>query len=450
MLHNLRRGSRKIAVAAALLLLAAGLNGGLAGAGPAPARQPERLVKDLGYNCAFPEPVGSRPLTMSISTRPLPESVAVGDPVPLEPFEAALTLQEETWRALAPLGEPTAIGGTVVVTLTVTEGATATPVQVELTLPDTPLPEAGPVTLADSAPVPPVATTTAGVALAIYAEAPLPTLTPKLADGTPSTDAPLRPTCSPEPGQEPLLGEILVVPPGSAEAPDGEGPADPGDHGDPAGPEARRQAQAAEAGLPGIAGGVDEPAPAVLIAPQFILGESTIAKLNTAFDLGPGMMVNGGQFLPPPTVTGNVALPPASTPFNAFGFMPTTGKAEFLPAEDAGGSILSVSGPNPASTLDAHSEVILRISEVLVNGVPLDVGPHCRTESPVVIDMVGSYIITSGGTVGTDPDAPEERHRGFTIPPFTGCGVTESLDPLVTGLVSGPGNQATMTLTTVR
>ena len=29
-----------------------------------------------------------------------------------------------------------------------------------------------------------------------------------------------------------------------------------------------------------------------------------------------------------------------------------------------------------------------------------------------------------------------------TIPTFTGCGVTENLDPLFTGSISGPGNLA--------
>ena len=33
----------------------------------------------------------------------------------------------------------------------------------------------------------------------------------------------------------------------------------------------------------------------------------------------------------------------------------------------------------------------------------------------------------------------------MTIPPFTGCGVSEDLDPLITGLVSGGGNFVKLT-----
>jgi len=33
----------------------------------------------------------------------------------------------------------------------------------------------------------------------------------------------------------------------------------------------------------------------------------------------------------------------------------------------------------------------------------------------------------------------------LTIPPFTGCGVTENLDPLLTGSISGSGNFVKLT-----
>lgn len=44
----------------------------------------------------------------------------------------------------------------------------------------------------------------------------------------------------------------------------------------------------------------------------------------------------------------------------------------------------------------------------------------------------------------TGPYPPEKRagtvKSSFAIPAFTGCGATENLSPLITGLVSGPNN----------
>lgn len=73
----------------------------------------------------------------------------------------------------------------------------------------------------------------------------------------------------------------------------------------------------------------------------------------------------------------------------------------------------------------------LRIYDVRVNGVPLDVGPNCRTSSPLDVQMKGTkpeYTVNDGGIL-----------RGtFKIPPFTGCGVGEDLDSLFTASISGP------------
>jgi hypothetical protein len=81
------------------------------------------------------------------------------------------------------------------------------------------------------------------------------------------------------------------------------------------------------------------------------------------------------------------------------------------------------------TTLETYLDV--RISNATVNGVPLNVGKDCHTSEPVHslttasggVDQDGNpfgYSFVSGGPVtGT-----------INIPPFTGCGVGENLDPL--------------------
>jgi hypothetical protein len=81
---------------------------------------------------------------------------------------------------------------------------------------------------------------------------------------------------------------------------------------------------------------------------------------------------------------------------------------------------------------------------VTVNGVPLRVGAGCRTVRPVRLVLIGKgdntipprgYTVSTGGPLS----------GMLTIPPFTGCGVSENLDPLLTGSISGSGNFVKLT-----
>jgi len=138
-------------------------------------------------------------------------------------------------------------------------------------------------------------------------------------------------------------------------------------------------------------------------------------------------------------------LPPVTATFLAFRFVPVT--ATILLTELTPIQIVSTSGitslPYPI-LVRASSKISIRISSVKVNGVQLKVGGQCRTVKPVRLVLVGrgentippkGYTLSTGGPLaGT-----------LTIPPFTGCGVTENLDPLLTGSISGPGNFVKLT-----
>lgn len=118
-----------------------------------------------------------------------------------------------------------------------------------------------------------------------------------------------------------------------------------------------------------------------------------------------------------------------------------------------------------------EGQVDIRLEDLKVDGRPVDLGPNCRTSRPVDLALWGEqgYQALGGGYLsqrdghekggGTvvplhaplDPDEyvspyhdDEGRNlpdsTGVDIPPFTGCGATEDLDPLVTAMASGPNN----------
>jgi uncharacterized protein DUF6801 len=142
---------------------------------------------------------------------------------------------------------------------------------------------------------------------------------------------------------------------------------------------------------------------------------------------------------------GRRELPPVTATFLAFRFVPVT--ATILLKEVTPIRIVSTSGitaPPYPIFVRTSSKISIRISSVKVNGVQLKVGGQCRTAKPVRLVLIGrgentfppkGYTVSTGGPLtGT-----------LTIPPFTGCGVTENLDPLLTGSISGPGNFVKLT-----
>ncbi|MEV7728801.1 DUF6801 domain-containing protein [Streptomyces sp. NPDC087917] len=153
---------------------------------------------------------------------------------------------------------------------------------------------------------------------------------------------------------------------------------------------------------------------------------------------------------------GRKQTPPFKSTFLTFGFTPTTAT---MILEQAGpmtvaSDVLLVFPDNIAETY-VRAPLVLRVLDVEVNGTRLDVGPSCRTETPLSspepdpatypgphLVMLGKgqlingtdatgYVLTSGGPLTGE----------VTIPAFTGCGAGgEDLDRLLTASISGPGN----------
>lgn len=125
---------------------------------------------------------------------------------------------------------------------------------------------------------------------------------------------------------------------------------------------------------------------------------------------------------------------------------------------------LQVAAP-PISAL-VEGKVEIRLSDLTVDGVSVDLGPNCRTETPVDLYLWGEtdrrgYYPNSGGDLGAydglhpgsvipldDPfyfghfegrDLPASS--GVHVPPFTGCGIgSDDLSPVISAMASGPNN----------
>jgi hypothetical protein len=169
---------------------------------------------------------------------------------------------------------------------------------------------------------------------------------------------------------------------------------------------------------------------------------------------------------------GQRQFPPFTATFLGFGFAPVTATAIlFQPAgspplnttvyQDQGTCISAcnvIGDTNTPFTAVTVAQVAMRLTNVQVNGVPLNVGPSCRTQgnlfTPGNPEAPTDLVLTGGTNIGDPSPSFGDALAGGTvagdveIPPFTGC-VTpsgENLDPLLTASVSGPGNYVRTTV----
>ncbi|CAG7630830.1 DUF6801 domain-containing protein [Actinacidiphila bryophytorum] len=207
--------------------------------------------------------------------------------------------------------------------------------------------------------------------------------------------------------------------------------------------------------------GPDDPPIDRLSQCGFITGLSNVAKLNGASvinDLNapdPPManiatVASVFSFADPdhPYVeldsVADFTIPPSKTAFLTYGFMPTTATMR-----------LTAEGPMTVITTGIGAELYvttiygkqdLRLTDVKVNGQPMDVGSGCRAKAPLQIKLVGTnrsgldgvvtprdYAIQEGGPLAQDD---------LYIPPFTGCRTPagEDVSALFTSAISGHGN----------
>ncbi|MFD9891942.1 hypothetical protein ACFWY9_21585 [Amycolatopsis sp. NPDC059027] len=180
---------------------------------------------------------------------------------------------------------------------------------------------------------------------------------------------------------------------------------------------------------------------------------SRIAKLRSNLATGEGRF-DATVDAVKKTLSGSITLPiMANAYFVTFGFMPATSTVELVADGDQSGFLLKNPGdpgevasrpfPDGKNYMSVITDMTLRlgihVSDTKVDNKVLEVGPNCRTRSPMEIKIKGLI-----GLQNTAP--PTVLKSSFDIPPFSGCGVRENLDKLITGMISGPGNEMSTTI----
>jgi Family of unknown function (DUF6801) len=434
-------GSRRSVLPAALVLVAgvlagtAGIAAGDAGSGTTD------ISADLTYNCQFPS--GSDAVSVAVAAT-FPASVAPGQRVQPTGVQITAGLPRTAVADLTRLGASSVSASGTFTAIETAQGKSVIaqwPAQAPAAYP---LPARGGLKLAELATAPPATAGSPGTITFSAGDLVL-DLKPEKADGTATTPATVRVPCALSTDANGTLAAITVAAANPSPTPSGS-------------PSSPARSQHKPKGIPKGCGKIKVVGTGTATC-GFITGYSDVAKLFGAALLQPKRPARPGlvnvdfaeshQFKKGKLVVHSTAelyykgrheLPPVTATFLAFRFVPVTATLHLVELTPI--SIVSVSGitaPPYPITVRTTTKISVRVSGVRVNGVPLDVGPHCQTASAVKLDLIGKGQNTLPPKGYTVPTGGPLAGR-VTIPRFTGCGVSENLDPLLTGSISGPGN----------
>ncbi|MFZ4172780.1 DUF6801 domain-containing protein [Streptomyces griseoincarnatus] len=458
----------------------------------ASAADTQEVDAALPYVCAFPS--GPVPATVRISAE-FPQRARAGEAFSPAGVTTAVELPAEAVAGLAGSDVTEVRAGTALAVAVAQDAATATAIWRGGSDP-VPLPASGPLTLTATGDVPSVTgrgdsdlTFTAGdLALGLTpGPAPGPAEDPGDGEvtGVPAVDCSL----AEDAPDEGLLATVPTVP----RPPGTSGPPSPPASGGPSpvpggGPRERQEGRPGEApeSVPSAAADRDVPPcrydednpPTPLSLNAYVTGYANVKKQKAASYLPPScVLIDGGEFQFPVdepfdpeqlvmvlttygefSHQGRPETPPYDSTFLSFDFTPV--KATMVLKQTGPMRIdarMTMRYSDLFTTTETYVRVplIAQVTALEVNGVPLDVGPSCRTEESltsvepdpakhpgdhVVLygkaeqaigeDVVGYTLLTGGPLAGE-----------VTIPAFTGCGTgREDLDRLLTASVSGPGN----------
>ncbi|SMD18718.1 hypothetical protein SAMN05661093_05873 [Kibdelosporangium aridum] len=398
-----------------------------AAAGSAQPTSNSHVVKAIRGTCDI-EPIGKQAVTAELAMT-LPASVPAGTPVRAKDVKLKVLFSAQTVQAFKDK-QITSFEGALGVQLKANDKQFPSRGPLERTA----VPETGELTvelpLKSTVEVP-----TPQPGKVVFTVGPLEMLLAQVKALQEPTGEATPVACVPDEGQDTALGTVRVLDPVSTKVPAKPSPTVSSSTSAPAQsssshaappPKERKKQQA-------------EPEPCQTIPPDAynfwsyydLSGHAEVRKLKSGIDFGPGYLSAQLFFwfeneIACGAVFGDLLWPPASGSFVAFGFMPTTAVVTVVPVERAEGRLQD-------GIFTGTAKVHLVLSNVKVNGTPLPVGPKCQTAEPVVMPLKsvpGEWDVFAGGTIETD----------VTIPPFQGCFGTENLDPLFTGLISGPGN----------
>ncbi|HEY9330785.1 MAG TPA: DUF6801 domain-containing protein [Streptomyces sp.] len=423
---------------------------------------------ELTYDCDFPS--GSQQVGVRVSAT-VPEKGTVDRPLQLTDVKTELTL---TGDAAADLADAGAAGYEVETQLNVDVAQgdrSAVTTWVGTAENHVALPESGELTFSTTGDVP---TVTAGASgdLTFTAAKLTARITPANADSASVVPAAVQLTCAPAPDQDRTLAAVPVggdrqwSSPEPSESQEGKASTAGGTRSPGVTPEVgdAPKAPRKDGEAPRCVG--DEEDQFSLNA--YVTGYANVAKLKSAtlFPVACTQIHQGAtaikfqdghlHVLQDSTALldyqGKAQLPPASGTFLTFGFTPTTATMEMtqippevgpdgkmLPNIHSDLTILSPGNSVGTTTIDMMLQ--LRLYDVEVNGVPLDVGPNCRTTRPFALPLQGKMVLKDGVQTGYTLVTGGALTGKVTLPPFSGCGVGEDLDALFTASISGvPGD----------
>jgi hypothetical protein len=448
------------AIAAVIVLVAAGVSAGSAAAGL------QAVSLRLAYTCTFP----SAPrLVSTLITATFPAAGTAGQPIQPTGTGISVTLPR---AAVAALARPNAAWAglsaaavrpnapavrlTASLSTKVTEGTRrTTAIWRDLRSPAAAISRSKPLTLSASGSAPPV--TAAAGAVTVTAGGLSLLFTARTANSRQASPPSVRASCVPRAGQDKTLARIALAGPAPARKLASPVHNRLGDNPAKCLPFPKNLKLNPRFPLP-------KPLPGshFIHAPQkacaYSAGFTNAQKLNEAALVGPGLtdLLLGlkeytkftskysfiqneaaGQF----EYHGQPVLPPARATLLAFGFVPVSATLQISEIGSLNIALISCTpakncpNPPPKSVALFFGLVSLRISHVAVNGVPLNVGTHCQTATPFELMLSGTpptynVGLIKGVLTGT-----------VTVPKFSGCNDgSEKLDPIFDATVSGPGN----------
>lgn len=137
------------------------------------------------------------------------------------------------------------------------------------------------------------------------------------------------------------------------------------------------------------------------------------------------------------TLSGNVSVPTFTSTLSLVGLPVANATLQLVPTEPVSGTVTGLgTSTGTISATTAANINLLSLNPTLTPFINL-VTPGCTTSSPVVFPLSYSGPLNS-------LTSPLTFTGTVTIPPLTHCGL---LTPILTGLMSGPGNQVSLTLT---
>jgi hypothetical protein len=437
---RLRRTSRTLTLACVLAVVGGGLVAGVATASGAGGSHVVRV--DIGYACRFSSATYK---VSALLAAAFPSSAVSGTPIQPAAVQVAIVLPRRAAIDFRTLGA-SSVSASGSLAVTVTSGSTPVPATWTIrTSAAAAIPASGSLTLDVSGVALPAAASAPG-RVSFAATGLALTFTPHTKRGGATSPALIEASCAASGGSQHLATVDVTTASPSANAARTPSPK-----------QTASPARGKRSRIPQGCGHIKLISGGTAVC-GFITGYSDVKKLYGAARLGPalanidfaykaklehGDLVEYSQAILDDD--GKPEFPPFRSTFLGFGFVPVTATLTLL--ERGPINIVSVSGviaPPYPILVTATTKVSIHVSDVTVNGVPLAVGAACRASYPATLTLVGrgqntlpptGYTVPTGGPLaGT-----------LTIPPFVHCGVTENLDPLLTGSISGPGNFAKIT-----